>query len=120
MLWSKLAYMELKERVRTARKTARLTQEALAEAIGVSRPAITQWEDGTVKSLDAGNAVRAARILGVDELWLATGEGHPYSVKDEPYPLPPDLSSAWQRLTPKLRDHLLAIAKALAKVKETG
>lgn len=53
----------------------RLTQEALAKAIGVTRSAIAQVEGGISNSLNAENITKAARYFGRNPLWLATGEG---------------------------------------------
>ena len=39
--------MTLPERIRSLRKERGLSQEALAEALGVSRQAVTKWEDGS-------------------------------------------------------------------------
>lgn len=111
----KLSYMELKDRVKSARKAANLTQDQLALKIGISRPAIAQWENGEVQSIDGANVIRAARELGVDALWLATGEGSAYGVKDGPYPIPTELVDAWQRLDAKLRQYLTAVIIALAE-----
>ena len=38
---------ELGTRIRTLRKARGLTQEALAQALEVSRQAVTKWEDGS-------------------------------------------------------------------------
>lgn len=118
-LFGKLPYMELRDRVKSARKTAGLTQDQLALKIGISRPAIAQWENGEVKSIDGANVIRAAREMGVDALWLATGEGNPYGVKDDPYPIPRELVDAWQRLDTKLRQNLMGVIIALAAKRRT-
>ena len=39
--------MTLQQRIRSLRKERGLSQEALAEALGVSRQAVTKWEDGS-------------------------------------------------------------------------
>lgn len=41
---------ELSTRIRTLRKARGLTQEALAQALEVSRQAVTKWEDGVSHS----------------------------------------------------------------------
>lgn len=117
---SKLAYMELKQRIKTARKAARLTQEQLAARVGVSRPAVVQWESGDTKALDGVNLVRTAIVTGVEPLWLATEEGsmHAYMVRDEPNTVPLALAQAWKHMDKGSRDHLLAIAITLAENKK--
>lgn len=117
---SKLVYMELRDRVKKARNEAGLTQEQLAAAAKVSRSAVTMWERGQTKSLDAAPCVRAAHALNVDPLWLASGEGHgpSYFVKDELYTVPTELTRAWQKLDKHAREHLLALAIALAERKK--
>jgi hypothetical protein len=59
---------------------------ALADGIGVTYQAIKKVVDGSTKMLAADNNVRAARLLGVNSEWLATGEGSP-----TPWPLSPEL-----------------------------
>ena len=39
--------MTLEEQIRNYRKQAGMSQEKMAELIGVSRQAITKWENGT-------------------------------------------------------------------------
>lgn len=69
----------LGERLRRAREEAELTQDALGKAIGVTRSAISQAELGITNSLNAENLIRAARRLGKNAIWLATGEGEEHS-----------------------------------------
>ena len=43
--------MTLEEQIKHYRKQAGLSQEKMAEKIGVSRQAITKWENGNSRSL---------------------------------------------------------------------
>ena len=66
----------LSERIIWARCThAKISQAALARACGVSRNAVSMWERGETKSLDASYLFNAAKSLGVNPEWLATGNG---------------------------------------------
>lgn len=47
----------------------------LAAKLGVSDSAITLVINGQTKAMSAANCARAAHLLGVNCLWLATGEG---------------------------------------------
>ena len=62
------------ERVKTSRKALGLTQEDAASAMGISRPALAQWETGSTKSVSSANLHNAARVLQKDPEWLATGK----------------------------------------------
>jgi transcriptional regulator with XRE-family HTH domain len=52
------------ERIRAARQERGWTQEQLAEAVGVSRSAVAQWETGRAGQL-TGNLSRIAEVLSV-------------------------------------------------------
>ena len=52
----------LGENIRAARKRAQMTQEALANAVGVKHPAISKWERGDSKP-ELPTLVRVADIL---------------------------------------------------------
>jgi phage repressor protein C with HTH and peptisase S24 domain len=68
--------MELKDRVVAARVEAGYkTQEDLAAAIGCTRAAVTQWENGTTLSIGQKHLLRAARVLNVNAEWLQFGRG---------------------------------------------
>lgn len=53
----------------------KITGLALAKACGVSQPSVSDWLNGTTKSLDGVNLVLAAEFLKVNAKWLATGLG---------------------------------------------
>jgi len=61
------------ERLREARIAAGMTQEQLAAAVGVSRPAVSQYEHGEMRP-GVDTLERAAHELGVRAGWLAFGE----------------------------------------------
>jgi len=55
--------MTLSERIRAARTAAGLTQENVAEAMGVSRQAVAKWESGQ-SAPSTANLIRLAELLG--------------------------------------------------------
>jgi transcriptional regulator with XRE-family HTH domain len=56
--------VQIGERIRAARQERGWTQEQLAEAVGVSRSAVAQWETGRAGQL-TGNLSRIAEVLSV-------------------------------------------------------
>lgn len=54
----------LGERIRDARRAAGLSQEKLAERVGVTRQAVTKWENGQ-SAPSTENLLRLAEVLGV-------------------------------------------------------
>lgn len=65
--------MELKDRLKYARKEATKTQAQVADAVGIAQPTYQQLESG--KSQASAFLPQIASYLGVDALWLATGAG---------------------------------------------
>jgi transcriptional regulator with XRE-family HTH domain len=63
-------------RIRTARKAAGLNQAALAERVGVSQPAVANWESG-VHDPRRLMLAKIADALGTPLDWLADGERSP-------------------------------------------
>ena len=61
--------MKLEEKIAAQRKAHGLSQEALAEQLGVSRQAISRWEQGIAQP-DAGNLVQLSRAFGVTTDYL--------------------------------------------------
>lgn len=67
--------MKLSMRIRIARQRARLSQEALALNLGVTRSAVANWEgaDGVLPA--SARLAHIARLTNVSFEWLATGRG---------------------------------------------
>ncbi len=67
--------MNLGERIAERRKKTGISQEKLAELIGVSRQAVTKWESGNANP-DTENLIRLAEVFGcsIDELCGNSGE----------------------------------------------
>ncbi|MFZ1326871.1 MAG: helix-turn-helix transcriptional regulator [Candidatus Contendobacter sp.] len=69
--------MTIGQRIKQARLAhqPKITQQQLAAEVGISRPAVTQWETGETKSLEGENLVRVAQALSVTTEWLLYGTG---------------------------------------------
>lgn len=62
--------MKLPEKILYCRKRAGLSQEALAERLGVSRQAVSKWETGEALP-ETGKLATLAAALGASVDWLA-------------------------------------------------
>jgi len=69
-------------RIRQARRSAKLSQKELALLVGVHRSAVSQWEQpaGSMPTLE--NLARIAVTTSVQFEWLATGRGRMKYVSD--------------------------------------
>jgi transcriptional regulator with XRE-family HTH domain len=63
------------ERIKQARKSAGLSQAALAARIGVDRSAVGQWERNTAARPTVEHLTKIALATGYSFEWLATGRG---------------------------------------------
>lgn len=74
--------IEIANRLVTLRKRNSLSQEALAEKLGISRQAVSKWERAEA-SPDTDNLILLSRIYGIsmDEL-LSTEDEIPVSYMD--------------------------------------
>lgn len=79
--------MKLQEKILYCRKKAGLSQEALAERIGVSRQAISKWETGEA-SPEVGKLLLLARAFGVTADWLLSEEEPVPETPPQPEPQP--------------------------------
>ncbi len=67
--------MNIGERIFELRKAKSLSQEELAEQLGVSRQSVSKWETGTVVP-DTENALAMSKIFGVTIDFLLTGQNN--------------------------------------------
>jgi len=63
------------DRIRLARRHARITQSELAKAVGVQRSAVAQWESANGVRPTIENQIKIAMIASMRLEWLATGRG---------------------------------------------
>jgi SOS-response transcriptional repressor LexA len=67
----------LKDRIKLARKEAKLTQDEVARAIQITQPTYSELETG--KSLGSKHLAEIAHLFGVNALWLASGKGQKHA-----------------------------------------
>lgn len=65
--------MTISEKIQMLRKSRGLSQEQLAEQIGVTRQALSKWENGTVIP-DTTNVIQMAQLFGVTTDYLLLEE----------------------------------------------
>lgn len=84
--FDRFAYMETwNDRLAQARKDRKLTKTALAKAVGVSQPTVTDWESGENKP-KGDNLLALCRVLSVTPEWLTKGQS---SLAPAPAPATP-------------------------------
>ena len=81
---SYMKWQNFADRIKWARKRAKMTQQTLGDEVGLSRAAITYWEDPNKNDAEGRNLDNAAKVLDVDPVWLDTGEGEPGSYTMRP------------------------------------
>lgn len=75
-------HMNIGERIFELRKASGLSQEELAEKLGVSRQSVSKWESGNVMP-DIDKAVAMCELFGVSTDYLLTGKTVEADVKAE-------------------------------------
>ena len=61
------------DRIKQLRKARNLTQEAFAQAVGVTKSAVSQWEDGSTKNLKLETFLKVLDALSTDAEFLIYG-----------------------------------------------
>lgn len=74
--------MTQQERIRLARRTAGLSQQQLAQAVGVQRSAVSHWEAPQGKNPSVSHLREVALVSGIQFEWLVTGRGSMTLSKD--------------------------------------
>lgn len=65
----------LSDRLRKAMAEVGMNQKELAGRVGVKPPSVNGWLSAKAKFLRGENLLKAAKALGVSEMWLAEGKG---------------------------------------------
>lgn len=66
--------MELGDRIRNLRKNKQLTQEELAQELGLQKSAIAKYEKGRVTNIKRETLLKMARIFEVSPSYLISGD----------------------------------------------
>lgn len=74
--------MTQQERIRLARRAAGMSQNQLAQAVGVQRSAVSHWEAPLGKNPSVSHLREMALVTGTQFEWLATGRGEMPLSKD--------------------------------------
>lgn len=67
--------MSLQDRIKEAIEGSGKTQAEIAREVNASEGAVTQWLNGTTKSLKAKNATALEMATGYSATWIVTGKG---------------------------------------------
>ncbi len=66
------------DRIHHIREELELSQEAFGRHMGVSKAAVSQWENGDTKNLRPANLFALQNFSGYSAEWIATGAGAPH------------------------------------------
>ncbi len=100
--------MKLPEKILYCRKKAGLSQEVLAEKLGISRQAISKWETGDAVP-EISKLLLLANVFGVTTDWLLSEE-EPAQEKADDFPAAtaiPETRTTWIDSVPGLIGRLL-------------
>ncbi len=115
--------MNQTERVRLARRRAGLSQQKLADLLGVKRSAVANWEAAGGARPSSTNLERLTCLLQVSHEWLATGRGemklpghwHDATAADADAidnPFERRLLAGWRKMPAKTRVLFLELAES--------
>ena len=102
--------MTLGERIKEQRTKAKMSQEKLAELVGVSRQAVTKWEAGQ-SSPSTENLFRIAEVLGTTVDILTKEEPHKLLTEEQVYDI---YKKVRARRMKELGRHILHFAAVLS------
>lgn len=106
----------LGKRIRSLRESQGLTLEQLATKIGVTHPALLNWEKGHAKSIRTGNFMALCRELQVRPTWLWTGKGpRDKALSDEAA----EIGAIYDTLPREMQAQILAGIKALEELRDS-
>ncbi|HEY5971154.1 MAG TPA: helix-turn-helix domain-containing protein [Pseudoxanthomonas sp.] len=116
----------LADRIRLARTQAKMSQQVLADVVGVHRAAVAQWEKNHGHMPTMSHLINIAIATGVMLEWLGTGRG-PVKLDMETWipALRPDeyaqddreleCLAALRQMPVRVRSHVVGLAKMMAE-----
>src|SRR5512134_1576984 len=105
----------VRERIRLAMQRAGVTQGQVAEACGVSGPAVNQWLTGKTKNVDPRYLADVAACTNASLDWLMTGQGVPGRKSGDPLStVEKKLLKDFRKLSPKVRLEVSRLIKSIA------
>jgi transcriptional regulator with XRE-family HTH domain len=106
----------VRERIKTAMRRVGVTQGQVAEACGVSGPAVNQWLTGKTKNIDPRYLADVAACTNASLNWLMTGKGDPgRQARDPLSSAEQELLGDYRKLSPKVRSEVGRLVKAIAQ-----
>nr|WP_319566243.1 helix-turn-helix transcriptional regulator [uncultured Rhodoferax sp.] len=96
--------MSYGQRLEAAIKLANSSRAEVAKAAGITVQAVGQCIRGETEFLKVDGSAKAAALLDVDHLWLATGEGNPRP--DRAWPFTLILPHQYRQLDAEFKRHL--------------
>lgn len=84
-MFSSLNPMNMGKRIQYARKQAGLNQTEFGKKVGVSKGAVSQWENDDIKNLRMINLFAIEDATGFNARWIALGQG-PERVEEKGLP----------------------------------
>lgn len=103
------------KRIAAARKWRGMTQKKLAKAVGVSKGAISQYEQDVVDDVGTKIMLRLAASLEVSVRWIVTGV-EPINPPMYVSPDETELLSNFRQLTPAAQEELVAKAREYLRI----
>ena len=96
------------ERIKELRKALGLTQQEMAEKVGVKRNTIAQYEIGRNDPIDSVMAL-ICREFDVSETWLRTGEGEMFIPQSRDEEIAAFVADVLKGESPDFRRRLIAV-----------
>lgn len=98
------------QRIRWLRERRQLSQHALAKAINVRQPALSQIERGVSKNPASTTLLRIAAVLEANPEWIINGRGDPFLTV---VASSAEMAAVFADLSPAHQAAILAAAKSL-------
>ena len=103
------ASIEAGKRLKTLREMLDMSQTELADKLGVSQKAISQWERGE-RDIPTAILLKLHELTGVNLHWLLTGEGEPFT---HPTEEDKELEELIKSIPSQYREHIKEIFKSI-------